>query len=201
MKILRIAPLLLALSLGVNAFAAPGDKIRSANAIGPAGAPVMIEFFSDLQCPQCARFEPMIKTVRTEFGDKTRMVIRHFPLSVHEHALPAAFAAEAAANQGKFWEMAEALYKTQWMWAKAPAPRTIFIDQARQLGLDLDKFQEDMDGQDVRDRIAADQGHAHDVGVNSAPSIVINGYNVPYTEWNENGFRAAIKAALAKASQ
>ena len=201
MKILRIAPLLLALSLGVNAFAAPGDKIRPANAIGPAGAPVMIEFFSDLQCPQCARFEPMIKSVRTEFGDKTRMVIRHFPLSVHEHALPAAFAAEAAANQGKFWEMAEALYKTQWMWAKAPAPRTIFIDQAKQLGLDLDKFQEDMDSQDVRDRIAADQGHAHDVGVNSAPSIVINGYNVPDTEWNENGFRAAIKAALAKASE
>src|ERR1700732_2212832 len=144
MKILRIAPLLLALSLGVNAFAAPGDKIRPANAIGPVGAPVMIEFFSDLQCPQCARFEPVIKSVRTEFGDKTRMVIRHFPLSVHEHALPAAFAAGGAANQGKFWEMAEALYKTQWMWAKAPAPRTIFIDQAKQLGLDLDKFQEDM---------------------------------------------------------
>jgi protein-disulfide isomerase len=201
MKILRIAPLLLALSLGVNAFAAPGDKIRSANAVGPIGAPVTIEFFSDLQCPQCARFEPMVKSVRAEFGDKTRMVLRHFPLSVHQHSLPAAFAAEAAANQGKFWEMAEALYKTQWMWGTAPAPRTIFMDQAKQLGLDVDKFQNDMDSQDVHDRIAADQAHAHDIGVNSAPSVVINGYNVPYTEWNENGFRAAIKAALAKAGQ
>jgi len=62
-----------------------------------------------------------------------------FPLNTHEHAVLAACAAEAAANQGKFWQMAEALYKTQWMWASAPAPRTIFMDQAKNLGLDLDQ--------------------------------------------------------------
>jgi len=180
---------------------AAADDIRSANALGPANAPVLIEFFSDLQCPQCARYEPMVKTVRTEFGDKTRMVLRHFPLTGHEHALPASWAAEAAANQGKFWEMAESLYKTQWMWARAPAPRAIFIDQAKQLGLDLDKFQKDMDSSDVHERISADQTHAQSVGVKTAPSVVINGYNVPNTEFSESGFRAAIKAALAKAGQ
>jgi len=190
---------------GATLYAAPAmaaaDDIRSANALGPANAPVLIEFFSDLQCPQCARYEPMVKTVRTEFGDKTRMVLRHFPLTGHEHALPASWAAEAAANQGKFWEMAESLYKTQWMWARAPAPRAIFIDQAKQLGLDLDKFQKDMDSSDVHERISADQTHAQSVGVKTAPSVVINGYNVPNTEFSESGFRAAIKAALAKAGQ
>ena len=180
---------------------AAADDIRSANAIGPANAPVLIEFFSDLQCPQCARYEPMVKTVRAEFGDKTRMVLRHFPLTAHEHALPASWAAEAAANQGKFWEMAEALYKTQWMWARAPAPRAVFMDQAKQLGLDLDKFQKDMDSAAVHDRIEADQEHGQKVGVRTAPSVVINGYNVPNTEFSESGFRAAIKTALAKAGQ
>jgi len=200
----RVPEILIALCFATSALAAKNDKndeIRPANAIGPASATVTIEFFSDPQCPQCARYEPVVKSVRAEFGDKVRMVFRHFPLAMHEHALPASWAAEAAANQRKFWEMIEALYKTQWMWAKAPAPRVVFMDQAKQLGLDLDKFQTDMDGPDVRDRISADQARAQALGVKTTPTIIINGYNVPNAEFSENGFRAAIKAALAKPSQ
>src|SRR5205814_7745050 len=114
-----------------TALAATRGEVRPANALGSANATVTIEFFSDLQCPQCARYEPIVKNLKTEFGDKVRMVLRHFPLNTHEHAVLAACAAEAAANQGKFWQMAEALYKTQWMWASAPAPRTILMDQAK----------------------------------------------------------------------
>ncbi len=190
-----------ALLFGDSVIAASRDEARPANAIGPANAPVTIEFFSDLQCPQCARYEPMVKSIRGEFGDKVRMVMRHFPLAAHEHAMLAACAAEAAANQHKFWEMAEALYKSQWMWAKAPAPRVVLLDHAKQLGLDLDQFQKDMDGNDVRERIGQDQRRAQKAGVRIAPTVIVNGYNVPDTEFNENGFRAAIKAALAKASE
>jgi protein-disulfide isomerase len=199
---MKIAPsLIIVQCVAMSALAAAGDEIRPTNALGPAGAPVLIEFFSDLQCPQCARYEPMVKSLKAEFGNKVRMVLRHFPLAGHEHALPASWAAEAAAKQGKFWEMAEALYKTQWMWARAPAPRAIFLDQAKQLGLDLDKFQKDMDAIEVHERVAADQSHAQAIGVKTAPSVLINGYNVPNTEFSENGFRAAIKDALAKAGQ
>ena len=201
MNSLRLATMLVALLIAINAFAASGDEIRPANAVGPANAPVTIEFFSDLQCPQCARYEPMVKSVRGEFNDKVRMVIRHFPIAGHEHAELAACAAEAAANQKKFWEMAEALYKTQWMWAKAPAPRTIIMDQAKQLGLDADRFEKDMDGTEVRERIGTDLQRAKSLGVKIAPSVVINGYNVPNTEFNEDGLRTVIKNALAKASQ
>src|SRR5438477_12533324 len=184
-----------------TALAATRGEVRPANALGPANAPVTIEFFSDLQCPQCARYEPIVKSLKTEFGDKVRMVLRHFPLNTHEHAVLAGCAAEAAANQGKFWQMAEALYKTQWMWASAPAPLTIFIDQAKNLGLDLDQFQKDLDGTECRERIDADGAYGLARGVKTAPSVLINGYNVPNTEFNENGFRAAIEAALAKANQ
>lgn len=201
MKILRIAALFIALAVAAIALSAPEDRVRPANALGPANAPVTIEFFSDLQCPQCARYEPIVKSLKVEYGDKVRMILRHFPLSVHEHALPAAWAAEAAANQGKFWEMTEALYKSQWIWSKAPAPRAAFLDLAKQIGLDSDKFKTDMDNPDVQARITADQAHAQNVGVKSAPSVLINGYSVVNFEFGEAGFRAAIERALNKTSQ
>jgi protein-disulfide isomerase len=200
-SLVRLLGLVAVVYLGAGTLAAPRQEIRRANAIGPAGAPVTMEFFADLQCPQCARYEPIAKSVRAEFGDKVRMVLRQYPLDTHQHATLAAWAAEAAANQGKFWEMVDALYKTQWMWANAPAPRAILIDQAKQLGLDLDKFQSDLDGPEVRQRVDEDGGYAQSIGVKTAPSVVINGYNIPNTEFSENGFRAAIKAALAKSGQ
>src|SRR5438105_9220837 len=138
-----------------TALAATRGEVRPANALGSANAPVTIEFFSDLQCPQCARYEPIVKNLKNEFGDKVRMVLRHFPLKAHENAMLAASAAEAAANQKRFWQMAEGFYRTQWMWAKAPVPRSIFKDQAKELGLDLDQFEKDMDSSECRERIAA----------------------------------------------
>jgi protein-disulfide isomerase len=201
MKAPRIVFAFLVVVLAAAAFGAPSDKVRSANTMGPANAPVTIEFFSDLQCPQCARYEPMVQSIRGEFGDKARLILRHYPLKEHEHAYLASCAAEAAANQGKFWDMVASLYKTQWIWGRAPVPRAILIEQAKQLGMDTDKFEKDMDGSEVQNRIEADQNHAQKVGVKTVPSVVINGYSVPNAEFNEDGFRAAIKAALAKASQ
>ena len=180
---------------------APSGEVRPANALGPANAPVTIEFFSDLQCPQCARYEPIVKKLKVQYGDKVRLILRHYPLGTHENAPLASSAAEAAANQHKFWEMVEALYKTQWMWARAPAPRVVFMDQAKQLGLDVDKCKEDIDGAECRRRVGADSMYGESIGVKTAPSVVINGYNVPNTEFSEDGFRAAIKVALARAGQ
>jgi protein-disulfide isomerase len=188
-------------SLGAIGLAAPRAEIRPADALGPANAPVLIEYFSDMQCPQCARNEPIVKSLKIEFGDKVRMVLRHFPLETHQNAVLAACATEAAANQGKFWQMVEALYKTQWMWGRAPAPRTILMDQAKNVGLDLDQFQKDLDSSECRERINADRAYGKALGVKSAPAVLINGFNVPNSELNESGFRAAIKAALAKTGQ
>lgn len=197
----RLVVLLSALQLSPLALAVPGTEVRAANALGPADAPVTIEFFSDFQCPQCARYEPVIKKVKEEFGDKVRLVVRHFPLNTHQNAALAACAAEAAAKQGRFWQMIESLYKTQWMWGNAPAPRAIWRDQAKQIGLDVDQFEKDIDSSECRSRVGLDSLRAETLGVKTAPSVVINGYNVPNTEFNEEGFRAAIKTALAKASQ
>jgi protein-disulfide isomerase len=166
--------------------------------LGPADAPVTLEMFSDLQCPQCARSEPTVKALKSEFGDKLRVVFRHFPMEKHENAILAACAAEAAARQHHFWEMADALYRTQWMWQNAPAPRVVLIDRAKELGLNVPQFEEDLDASELRERVAADQARGQALGVKSTPWVFINGYSVPNAELNERGLRAAIQAALAK---
>jgi protein-disulfide isomerase len=169
--------------------------------LGPAAAPVTLELFADFQCPQCARTEPMVKAIKSEYGDKLRVVFRHFPMEKHENAILAACAAEAAARQKHFWEMADALYRTQWMWESAPAPRVILIDRAKELGLNVPQFEEDLDASELRERIDADQARGQALGVKATPSVFINGYFVPNAEFNEKGFRAAIDAALTKGNQ
>lgn len=166
--------------------------------LGPSDAPVTLEMFSDFQCPQCARSDPTVKKLKSEFGDKLRIVFRHFPMEKHQNAILAAWAAEAAARQNRFWEMADALYRTQWMWGNAPAPRVALIDRAKELGLNVPQFEEDLDANDVRERVAADQTRGQALGVKSTPWVFVNGYSVPNAELNEKGLRAAIQAALAK---
>lgn len=166
--------------------------------LGSANAPVTLEMFSDFQCPQCARVEPMVKKLKSDYGDKLCVVFRHFPIEKHQNAILAGCAAEAAAKQKRFWEMADALYRTQWMWAEAPAPRVALIDRAKELGLNVPQFEEDLDATELRERIAADHARGQALGVKSTPSVFINGYFLPNAEFNEAGFRAAIDAALAK---
>jgi protein-disulfide isomerase len=166
--------------------------------LGPSDAPVTLEMFSDFQCPQCARSDPTVKKLKSEFGEKLRVVFRHFPMEKHQNAVLAACAAEAAARQNRFWEMADALYRTQWMWGEAPAPRVVLIDRAKELGLNVPQFEEDLDASELRERISADQARGQALGVKSTPWVFINGYSVPNAEFNEQGLRAAIQAALAK---
>ena len=176
----------------------PPPGATSPPTLGPSDAPVTIEMFSDFQCPQCARSDPMVKKLKSEFGDKVRFVFRHFPMEKHQNAILAACAAEAAARQKHFWEMAEALYRTQWMWGEAPAPRIALIDRAKELGLNVPQFEEDLDKTELRERISADQDRGQALGVKSTPWVFINGYSVPNAEFNESGIRAAIQKALAK---
>ena len=169
--------------------------------MGPADAPVTIEFFSDLQCPQCARYEPMVKIRPRRIRRQGATDIEHYPLKEHEHAFLASCAAEAAANQTKvLGDGRKSLQDSVDMGESACAAR----DSGRAgqaAGYGYDKFEKDMDSSEVQSRIAADADHAQKVGVKTVPSVVINGYNVPNSEFNEDGFRAAIKAALAKATQ
>ncbi len=173
----------------------PGDRGRT-HIRGSAEASVTLEEFGDFQCPPCSIVAASLLKVEHEFGDKLRVIFRNFPLAVHAHAAEAARAAEAAGLQGKFWEMHDLLFKNQPLWSKDAEARLSFMNYAEEIGLDLGRFEKDMDSPEVRERVAADQERGKSLGVTSTPTLFINGQGLPPAQMNEPALRAALAAAV-----
>ncbi len=166
------------------------------HARGPKTARVTLEEFADFQCPPCGKLSLLLKGMLNEFPGDLRVVFRHFPLRGHQHAKEAAAATEAAGLQGKFWEMHDLLYREQALWSRQPEVGALFENYAGQLGLDLEKFREDRASAAVLERVAADQKYGTGLGVNSTPTVFVNGQQVPAKGLNTESVRRAIRAAL-----
>src|SRR6266853_5703429 len=120
-------------------------------------SPVVVEEYGDYQCPPCGQLYPELKEIEHEYGSQVQIVFHHFPLmKIHKNALAAAHAAEAARNQNKFWEMHDRLYRNQKEWAEQDDPRPVFMSYARQLNLNIDQFKQDMESNQIDQRISAD---------------------------------------------
>ena len=152
-----------------------GDQKR---AIKAGGAKVTIVEFGDLQCPACGAAHPVVKQVLADSEGKVNFVWRHFPLPMHRNAMLAAVAAEAAGEQGKFWEMHDMLFENQTEWAEENNAKEIFTRYAQELGLDTTKFTEALDSNFNAERIQTDQDEGIALGVNSTPTFFINGEKV-----------------------
>jgi protein-disulfide isomerase len=141
------------------------------HAQGPAGAPITLVEFGDYQCPYCGDAYPVVKRLQKALGKKLRFVFRNFPLTqAHPYALVAAEAAEAAALQGKFWEMHDLIYENQ----SQLKPEMLPI-WAAQTGLDVEKFGKDFRKGDGSIRIKEDRVSGITSGVNGTPCFFING--------------------------
>ncbi len=138
---------------------------------GPQDGSITIVEFSDYQCPFCARAEPIIADALKAYPTQARFVYKQFPLtSIHPHAMAASQAAIAARMQGKFWEMHELLFKNQ----RALQPDKL-KEYAQELGLDVDKFESDMNSDAVKKEVQEDMRLARTVGVRGTPTIFVNG--------------------------
>lgn len=132
--------------------------------------------YSDFQCPACSAYAPLLKRLADEHPNDVRLVYRHFPLDqVHPNARAAAWAAEAAGMQGKFFEMHDALFNTQETWSGDANPGIFFEDLAHSLGLDDAKFKTDMKSQTAKDKVTALAASGSSSGVNSTPSLFLDG--------------------------
>jgi protein-disulfide isomerase len=141
------------------------------HAIGPEAAPVTIVEYGDYECPSCLNAVPIMEQVRKTLGNQVRFVFRHFPQSsVHPHASMAAEAAEAAAEQGKFWEMHEALFRHQKELAELDLSHL-----ALNLGLEIYKFETGRTREQHQRHIRADFEGGVRSGVNTTPTLFING--------------------------
>jgi protein-disulfide isomerase len=168
---------------------------------GNPHASVTLEEYGDFQCPPCGMLAVFLSQLEKEYDSRLRVVFRNFPLSMHEHAREAALAAEAAGLQGRFWEMHDVLYREQEAWTKAPNVRELFESYAGMMGLNLDQFRKDMDGEKAKARVDADHERGVALGIQVTPTLFINNRPLDPKDKNPEGIRAAINAALGEKSQ
>ncbi len=141
------------------------------HALGPADAPLTLVEYGDYECPYCAVALPIVNRLRSELANRLRVIFRHFPQnSVHPQAGVAAQAAESAAAQGKFWEMHEMLFQHQ-----ADLAEKDFTHFALSLGLEVYRFQSDMEREIFAPRVAEDFRSGLRSGVEATPTFFING--------------------------
>jgi protein-disulfide isomerase len=159
---------------------------------GDPNAPVTLEEFGDFQCPPCGKLAGPIDQLERDYHSRLRVIFHNYPLPIHQHAREAAFAAEAAGMQDRFWEMHDLLYREQSVWSKTPDVRPLFNAYAGILGLNVDRFKQDMESEEVKARVALDQKRAAALGVTTTPTIFINNHAVAPTALNQNDLRSAI---------
>ncbi len=148
---------------------------------GPEGAPITIVEFSDFECPFCSRINPTLAQVQQTYGDKVRIVFRHFPLGMHPNAQKAAEASLCAHDQGKFWELHDLMFEDQ---------RALAVDalkaKASQLGLETEAFNGCLDSGKYAAQVAADMAAGTEAGVSGTPAMFVNGIPisgaVPYEQ-------------------
>jgi protein-disulfide isomerase len=157
---------------------------------GKRDAKVTVVEFSDFQCPFCSRAVPVVKEVEKEFGGDVRIVWKHLPLPMHANAMPAALAAEAARQQGKFWEMHDRLFAGQ-----QALSDTSYGAAAKELGLDVERFESARKAPATRARVEEDAKAAAAAGVTGTPTFVVNGEPVA----GATGLKDAIRRQLEKA--
>lgn len=167
----------------------------SPNIKGNPDAAVVLTEFSDFQCPACAQFYPILKDLLEQYEGDLALEYKHFPLiNIHPFAVPAAKAAEAAGQQGKFFEMHDKLFENQTEWSQGANPRAFFMKYAEELELDMDQFKRQYGASLIEDKIQAEFNEARENGFTGTPSFLLNGERLQFGSFEE--FNAAIRNAI-----
>lgn len=159
---------------------------------------VLIEY-GDYQCPSCATMHNRVQSLANEYKDKVTVIFRNFPLDGHPNALSAAAAAEAAGLQGKFKEMHHLLFEKQNEWGPSSISErnSHYENYAKELGLDVEKFKEDMKSQAVADKIKFDKATGKELKATGTPTFILNGKNIGSNIWGDEAeFKKEIDSIL-----
>ena len=164
---------------------------------GPANAKVTIIEFSDFQCPYCKRGKDTIDQVLAVYPQDVKLAFKHLPLDFHPQALPAAKATFAAQQQGKFWEMHDALFANQ---SRLGEGEKFYVETAQGLGLNIDKFKSDMNSEAATKQIEADKALAKEHGIQGTPGFFVGGVAVKGA-YPIDHFKMIIDRHLGKAAK
>src|SRR3989449_3453651 len=165
---------------------------------GPEKAALTLVEFGDYQCPSCGAYHPLVKEILNRYPQQLRLEFHHFPLiSIHQNSMMASMGAEAAGEQGHYWEMHDALFEHQREWADSPNAEPIFVALASRFGIDTNKFMQGLRSPDLQARILKDVTRGNDAHVEAVPTFFINGEQVHVNRSMED-FVQVIDAHLHK---
>jgi protein-disulfide isomerase len=170
------------------------DSKETGHVLGPADAALTLEEYGDFQCPPCGKLSEPINQLQKQHN--LRVIFREFPLAMHAHAREAAFAAEAAGLQGRFWQMHDLLFKEQAVWTNAPDARALFTAYAGMLQLDVEQFKRDIDSPAVQQTVQTDQQRGAGLGVQTTPTIFLNNQAVPPDQLMPDKFPGFVETAI-----
>ncbi|MGB5012596.1 MAG: thioredoxin domain-containing protein [Pyrinomonadaceae bacterium] len=183
----------------------PANAPQGANPPNQLGSPtalVTLEEFADFQCPQCGAVNPIMNEIKSTYGSRIRFIFRNYPLAIpaHDKSYNAAVACEAAGMQSpnKFWELQNLLFTNQKAWTADPNYRNTWKEYAQRIGLDVAKWENDMAGIAAKSRVDEDMRRGKALGVNSTPTLYLNGVDVPFQQMNVTSLKQLIDAELAK---
>ncbi len=173
----------------------------SSNFYGKDDSPVTVTEFLDFQCEACYAYYPAVKQVKELYKDKVRFQVRYFPIEGggHRFSRLSARSAQAAALQGKFWEMHDKLLEGQKTWELASNPQTYYDKYAKEIGLDMTKFEKDRASEEANAVINADLKVVRELNLPGTPSFLINGKKVENPGGTVEGLSKMIDAALKEA--
>ncbi|MES2471146.1 MAG: thioredoxin domain-containing protein [Patescibacteria group bacterium] len=173
------------------------------HSVGSSSKVTIVEY-SDFQCPACESYHSVLKKLINERGEDFTFVYRHFPLSqIHPNAILGSLAAEAANNQGKFWEMHSMLFEHQSEWSTLPgaSAEEKLVSYAQTLGLDVSKFSADLKSEASTRKVNDDYKGGARSGVNSTPTFFVNGVTIDNPRSYEEFVTIIERAASSTQSQ
>lgn len=168
---------------------APAAEVTN-HTYGEGSSGVTVLEYGDFECSACFRYFPIFRQLKEKYKDQVTFQFRHFPIvGSHPNAMAAHRAAEAAAQQGKFWEMHDLLYSNAYQstadgrvvpvnWVATTSPGSFFDSYAQDLGLDMDKFKQDLANSVTQASIQADMKAGQEAGVSGTPTFFINGQKI-----------------------
>ncbi len=186
---------------------APNDDGKAGNTTsqhvkGENAKKVTLTEYGDFQCPACGGYYPIVESVVEKYKADIEFQFVNFPLTqIHPNAMLAHRSAEAASNQGKFWEMYKLLYENQTTWTSMASTQaaSAFRSYAESLNLDMSKFDTDQKSSAVNELINADISKGKGLGVTSTPSFFVNGKKIENPK-DQDAFNKVIEDAI-KAAQ
>lgn len=207
-KFVIVLTLIVALFAGIIMFTgkdsadsnSPASTKGSSNVYGKADSPVTLTEFVDFQCEACYAYYPYVKQLKEKYKDSIRFEIRYFPItSSHQFAFQATRSAEAAARQGKFFEMHDLIFEGQKTWEKAKEPQPYFDSYAKQIGLDMKKFKTDRMSTSVNSVINKDLADVKALGGDGTPTFALNGKKIKNPNATLEDLSKVVDDALKKA--